>query len=62
MRLHGVVGRRGRGRGVARDDPPGVNDARDPAEDRQADVDEEVGAAARLEEDWDGWEEEREEV
>ena len=33
------------------DDPPSVNDARNPTEDGETNVDEEVGVAASLEED-----------
>lgn len=39
------------GRGVLADDPPSVNDARNPTEDGETNVDEEVGVAASLEED-----------
>jgi hypothetical protein len=38
----------------------GVDDTRDVTQDGQDDVDEEVGAAAALEEDTDGWEEDGE--
>lgn len=47
---------------VLGNDPPGVNDTGDPAEDGEANVDEKVGAAAGLEEDGDGGQEEGEEV
>lgn len=62
MRLCGVVGGGAGGPGALADDIPGVDDAREPPQDGQADVDEEVGAAAGFEEDGDGGEEEREEV
>ena len=50
------------GPAVLGDDPPGVDDAGQPAKDRQGDVDQEVGAAAGLEEDRDGRQEEGQEV
>lgn len=39
------------------DDPPGVEDTRDPAEDGEEDVDEQVGVTTTLEEhaELDGW-------
>jgi len=39
-----------------------MDDPRDPAQDGQADVDEEVGVAARLEEDGEGGQEDCQEV
>lgn len=42
------------GRGVLSNYPPSVNDTGDPTKNRQEDVDEEVGAAASLEEDGKG--------
>lgn len=47
---------------VPADDVPGVDDAGDPAQDPQADVDEDVGAAPALQEDGHGRDEEGEEV
>jgi hypothetical protein len=37
--------------GVFRNHPPGVYDSRDPPQDTEQDIDEEVGVAAGLEED-----------
>ncbi len=39
-----------------------TNDTGNPAEDREEDVDQEVGIAARLEEDCERWQEDGEEV
>ena len=47
---------------VPADDVPGVDDAGDPAQDPQADVDEDVGAAPALQEDGHGRDEEGDEV
>ncbi len=46
----------------ARDEVPGVDDAGDPAERAEQDVDEQVGAAGAGEDDGQGWEEDGEEV
>lgn len=37
------------------DDPPCVDDARNPTKDRETDIDKEVGVAASLEEDRERW-------
>lgn len=43
-------------------DPPSVEDSRNPTENRQTDIDEEIGAAAGLQEDGERGEEEGEDV
>lgn len=43
-------------------DVPTMQNPRDPTQNRETNVDEEIGAAAAFEEDGDGWEEETEEV
>ena len=47
---------------VLANDPPGMNYTRNPPQYRQANVDEEVGAATALEDDCNRWNKDCEEV